>query len=54
MQSKVRVGGQVRISYGACAVVRWGELHLVTVAAAVYNLKNIECAEWVTANIKIA
>ena len=54
MQSKLRVRGQIRISYGACAVVRRGELHLVTVAAAVYDLKIFECTEWITANIKIA
>ena len=36
LQSKV--GVRLRIGDGACAVVRRGELHLVTVAATVYNL----------------
>ena len=50
MQSKVGVRGQIRINYGTCAVIRRGELHLVMVAVAVYNL---ECTEWVTANITL-
>ena len=53
MQSKVGVRGQVRIGYGAYAVVRRGELHLLTVVAAVYNLKIFHCAEWITANITL-
>ena len=53
MQSKVGVKGQIRMSYGACTVVTWGELHLVTFAVAVYSLKIFECTEWAIVNITL-